>query len=161
MSFHTSLFARVEVFFYRGLILLGLSSLVVLLGLIVYKKKNKNGWFTVKDLILVLVVLISGNLVFFTHLPVTAERSISVFLLGYLNKNPQTALTDQEMIKVFIDKYVSADDAVGKRLREQMVSGNVIFDGSGYKISPRGRWLMKLYTLIADIFKIDNKLISP
>ena len=105
--------------------------------------------------------MISSNLVFFTHLPVTAERSISVFLLGYLNEHSQTILTEQKITQAFTDKYLYEDKAVEKRLREQVVSGTVMVNGGGYKISERGRALMKVYALMADVFRIDKKLIFP
>ena len=161
LLFRTPLFAEIEVFFYRGIALLGITGIVMLLGLVIYKKRCLPGRFTNKDVILSLVLMISSNLVFFTHLPVTAERSISVFLLGYLNEHSQTILTEQKITQAFTDKYLYEDKAVEKRLREQVVSGTVMVNGGGYKISERGRALMKVYALMADVFRIDKKLIFP
>lgn len=161
LLFHTILFKGLDVFFYRGITLLIISSAFLSLVMIFYKKIDCNALFTYRDIILSTTLVFCINLVFFTHLPVTAERSISVFLLGYLNEHSETALTDKEITNIFTDKYLYERDAIGKRLHEQLVSKNIIRNNNGYKISEQGRLLMKLYALIADVFNIDKSLVSP
>jgi len=114
------------------------------------------GFFALRDIILALVLFFCVNLTFFTHLPVTAERSISVFLLDYFNKNSDRYLTKEEVTKIFIDKYLYEDKAIEKRLHEQIFSGNISQEGEKYKISTQGKNLMKFYKLITAIFKIKK-----
>ena len=122
-----------------------------------YYKKISNSFFTLRDIILALVLFFCVNLTFFTHLPVTAERSISVFLLEYFNKNSDRYLTKEEITKIFIDKYLYENKAMEKRLHEQIFSGNINQDGEKYKISKQGQNLMKFYRIINIIFNINKK----
>jgi len=115
------------------------------------------GFFALRDIILALVLFFCVNLTFFTHLPVTAERSISVFLLDYFNKNSDRYLTKEEVTKIFIDKYLYEDKAIEKRLHEQIFSKNIIKEGSNYKISTQGKNLMKFYKVTSTIFNLSKK----
>jgi len=153
--FHTKLLNNIDILFYRGIGLLIISSIFLLTVMILYRKIS-HGFFTVRDLILSLVLFFCVNLTFFTHLPVTAERSISVFLLDYFNKNSDRYLTKEEVTKIFIDKYLYKNKAMEKRLHEQIFSGNIKQEGEKYKISNQGQNLMKFYRLIDVIFNINK-----
>jgi hypothetical protein len=157
--FHTPLFKRVDVFFYRGIALLAVSCILMLLVMLIYKKRSQSVLFTWRDIILSTVLIASVNLVFFTHLPVTAERSVSVFLLGYMNEYSEKSFTNEEITKALYDKYIIEYGAVGKRLHEQLVSGDIYRDGDGYKITSQGKSLMKIYSLVADLFGIDKRFV--
>ncbi|MDP2946781.1 MAG: hypothetical protein Q8N88_01580 [Nanoarchaeota archaeon] len=134
LLFHTTLFKNIDVLFYRGIALLIVSSAFLSLIMILYKKMGRNTLFTYRDIILSITLFSSINLVFFTHLPVTAERSISVFLLGYLNEHSETVFTDKEITNIFTDKYLYEYDAIGKRLYEQLTSRNIVRSNNSYKI---------------------------
>ena len=56
---------------------------------------------------------------FFTHLPVTADRSISVFMLGYLADHKGESFTEEQIESIFIKRYVQDYGAFEKRLHEQ------------------------------------------
>ena len=155
LLFHTKILSNIDILFYRGIGLLIISS-IFLLAVMCFYKKISNGFFTIRDIILALVLFSCINLTFFTHLPVTAERSISVFLLDYFNKNSNRYLTKEEVTKIFIDKYLYENKAMEKRLHEQIFSGNINQEREKYKISNRGKNLMKLYRLIAIIFNINK-----
>jgi len=155
LLFHTKILSNIDIFFYRGIGLLIISS-IFLSAVMALCRKISNGFFTLRDIVLVLALFFCINLAFFTHLPVTAERSISVFLLDYLNKNEERPLTKEEITKIFIDKYLFEDKAIEKRLHEQIFSGNIIQEKEKYKISAQGKSLMKFYKLIAAIFKINK-----
>jgi len=154
--FHTKLLSNIDILFYRGIGLLLISS-IFLFAVMVFYKKISNGFFALRDIILALVLFFCVNLTFFTHLPVTAERSISVFLLDYFNKNSDRYLTKEEVTKIFIDKYLYEDKAIEKRLHEQIFSKNIIKEGSNYKISTQGKNLMKFYKVTSTIFNLSKK----
>lgn len=159
--FHTPLFRNIEILFYRGIILLLISCTMMAILLLLFKKRVPGRIWTYRDIILSLVLIFSLNLVFFTHLPVTADRSISVFMLGYLNNNSDRSLTGQEITDFFTNKYLYEYGAMNKRLNEQVESGNVVQIENGYKISKRGQLIMKIYSFIVRLFAIDNKIVSP
>jgi hypothetical protein len=160
LSFHTGLFKGINIFFYRGIILLAVTSALMAIFAIFYKK-SKYGIFTYRDVALSVVLIFCINLVFFTHLPVTADRSISVFLLGYMNKYSDKAVTFNEITKIFTQKYLYEYGAIDKRLNEQIVSGNIINNGNAYKITKQGKSLIEAYVFVADVFNVNKRLISP
>ncbi len=159
--FHTSLFANISVFFYRGIVLLLVASFLSLLTL-TYFKKNKYGKFiTFRDIILILTLIFCLNLVFFTLVPVTADRSISVFLLGYVNNHSQKSLSKDEITDAFIKKYLHENGAIQKRLSEQIISKNLLKEEERYRISDQGKLLIRFYDFISNLFGINKKNIAP
>jgi len=163
--FHTPLFQSIDVFFYRGIALLVLSCALVGGALVVLKatkllQKLKIS-IIIQDILLSVALVGCVNMVFFTHLPVTAERSISVFVLGYMAQNPTRVFTEEEIRDIFIERYVDDFGAFDKRFHEQVVTGTVEQSGDGYAISPAGVSLMRVYDRIADLYGVDKQLITP
>lgn len=157
--FHTPLLAG-SVLFYRGLVLLAVTTAVVATVLLVLRRRRYRGLLGIRDILLIVTLLLSVNVVFFTHLPVTADRSISVFILAYMNR-ADGPLTSQEISDSVVHEYLVARGAIAKRLDEQVVTGTIVRDGDGYVISPEGRGLVGLYELIAGVFNIDTPNLSP
>lgn len=151
--FHTKIFRNIDVFFYRGIALLILSTIILFIATLVYRKINRS-FFTFRDVVLVLVLFFCLNLVFFTHIPVTAERSISIFLLKYLDKSPEKLFTEKEIIEGFTQKYLYENNAIQKRLYEQIVSKNIIQEKDTYKISKQGRFLVRFYEFVTNLFNV-------
>jgi hypothetical protein len=161
LSFRTRLFLSMNVLFYRGILLLITACIVVTLILLFIKISNRFNLLTYRDIILGITIIFSFNLLFFTHFPVTSERSISLFMLGYMNKNVDKAFTKEEITQVFIEKYIIEYGEIEKRFHEQMVTGDLVSDRAGYRISKRGRMILRFFNFIDELFMIDKKIISP
>ena len=58
-------------------------------------------------------------------LPVTIDRSISVFMLTQMAAQPDHAFTPSELRSLFVDVYVERYGQIERRLEEQKVSRNV------------------------------------
>lgn len=157
--FHTPIFAD-AVLFYRGIAFIVFVACFLLCILLICKKRPIGRWYTYRDIALGVVLFFSVNLIIFTHLPVTVDRSISLFLLGYMNNHPSQTLTVNQFNTIFIDKYVYANGATQKRFTEQLVTGTVVKAGNGYKISPMGSVLIRFFAFIADLFGISRKNLS-
>jgi hypothetical protein len=153
--FHTGLFGFLDVFFYRGIALLLFTCTVIAVALLMYWKRFP-GVITLKDIYIIILTLVSVNLLFFTHVPVTAERSVSVFLLGYMNTHINKTITKEELTQVFLKKYIGADDNIQKRIHEQLVSGDIAPQGAGYRLTKQGQMLLKFYAFIEDLFGIKR-----
>ena len=121
--FHTPLFSSISIFFYKGVVFLFPVSFLTALVLMYLRKKIFSNLITIRDIILLPIIIFCLNLVFFTHFPVTAERSVSVFLLGYLNNRSEKTLTESEIRNDFIKKFLNENRALENRLNEQIVSG--------------------------------------
>lgn len=158
LSFHTSLFAR-TVFFYRGISLLTLFSACLAVFLVWFAKRVPGVLWTVRDTMISVLLVSSVNLIFFTHIPVTADRSLSIFLLGYMNARTQP-VSKEQIRQAFIDTYITDNGAVEKRLTEQIATGTIIKVGDGYRLTPRGRWILRMYAWVADVFGIGKTNLS-
>lgn len=152
--FHSPLLAG-WVFFYRGIALLVMTSVLLAGLLLAYRRTRHNrGLVGIRDILLVTTLLLSVNVVFFTHLPVTADRSISVFMLAYMDGTPGS-LTEAQVADAVVRVYVEDRDAIGKRLDEQQVTGTLTRVGDGYVLSGEGRTLVAFYRAIAVLFNIN------
>lgn len=157
LLFQTPLFSGVEVFFYRGILLLIVSSLLTLLLSLAIRFFSVNKLFTFRDVIISVTLVFCINLVIFTHLPVTAERSISVFLLSYMNKNSERFITEDEITNVFIQKYLIENKNIKKRFNEQVVTGNVEEVRGDFRITKRGMGIIKIYKFLGNLLSLDKK----
>lgn len=153
--FHTGLFGFLDVFFYRGIALLFFTCAIIAAVLLIAWKRIP-GVITLKDIYIIILTLLSVNLLFFTHVPVTAERSISIFLLGYMNNNANRIVTKEDLTQAFLKEYVGGDDNIQKRIHEQLVSGDIASQGIGYRLTTQGKLLMKMYAVVAGLFGIKK-----
>ncbi len=160
LLFHTSIL-KGFVFFYRGIGLLSLTTFLMTILLLRFRKTRYGKTFTIRDVIVLVILLFCINLVFFTHVPVTADRSVSVFLLGYMNNQKDKPVNKTEMTQVFIDKFLRDNDGIQKRIDEQIVSGNIKEFKNGYLLTKQGEFLMKFYSFVTDIFTINKRNVYP
>jgi len=131
-----------------------------LIGLLLLRRSRYGAGLTVRDALLATSLLVAGNSVVFTHLPVTADRSISVFMLAYMDST-DGSLSSADIEDVVVTEYVRERGAIDKRLDEQIVSGNIEKVGDRYRITDQGRGLMRLYRAIAALYGVDPTNLSP
>jgi len=112
---------------------------------------------TVRDAILSICMTLCLNVIFFTHVPVTAERSVSIFVLGAMSEEPERIFTEPEIRDYFIQKYVIDNGALEKRFLEQEATGTIRRQGGGFAITDKGRILIRFYGFVADCFHIGAK----
>ena len=98
-----------------------------------------------------LIMVFSFNLVIFTLLPVTTDRSISVMILRNMDTQRSMSFTPYQL-EDQLDKILSKKQAVAKRLHEQVVTGNIKKTPKGYKITAQGSYLVHLFSVIDTIF---------
>lgn len=140
------------VLFYRGLQALLLTSVLYLaIGASFIHKKVSflESYFSA------LAVAISFSLTIFVLVPVTADRSISVFLLHSLQQNKnscQAGMTKNDLEQEFVSKYVHDGSAITRRLNEQTLSGSVVRTNQCFGLSEKGEELVKLFDLSLHIF---------
>lgn len=156
------LFSGMDVLMYRGIIMIILSGLMATGLMILFWRLRKIQWLSVKDAVLVFILCCSINMVFFTLVPVTVERSVSVFMLSYMDKDPERTFTQEEMSKIFVDTYVYEYGAFEKRFNEQLETGSIKQNSDGsYSITSKGSFLVKLFRAVADVFDTDERLVRP
>ncbi len=154
-------FDAIAVFFYRGLVAILAAGILMSGMFLALKLTRMRNIITIRDVILFFFVFSCVHVVLFTHLPVTADRSVSVFMLGYMNEQGR-ACSKAELETAFIDKYVNEYEAFDKRLFEQIYTGTIDETSDGeYELTDSGRSILDVYDIVADWYGIDKKLIHP
>jgi len=155
------LFDGISILFYRGLVELAVLLPVLALVLtLLLRLPWSAGLLARRDAVAAAVVGICLNLTFFVLVPVTVDRSVSVFMLSRIEEAsaPPTA---EELRQAFTARYLREWDQVGRRLREQMVSGNVARSGEGhYRLTPQGESFMRTARFISRLFGGDPRFVG-
>ncbi|MCR4558222.1 MAG: hypothetical protein K5779_10425 [Saccharofermentans sp.] len=158
--FHTDILKNMEVLMYRGVAFIVMAGVIaaVVMGII----RKFWGFVTVRDIIMMFVIFCCVNMVFLTLVPVTVERSVSVFMLSYMDENSDQTFTQESVGEVFTSKYVEDYGAFEKRFDEQVVTGTIEQNPDGsYSITERGRFIVKMFRTIAEWFDTDRRLVYP
>ena len=151
-----------HVFMYRGIVMIVLAGILASVLLVVFKKWRKIEWLSAKDVVLVFILTCSINMVFFTLIPVTVERSVSVFMLSYMDTYSDRTYTEDQVAEIFVDKYVNEYGAFEKRFDEQLMTGTIVQNADGtYSITDKGRFIVKMFRAISDVFETDKRLVEP
>ena len=195
-----------HVLMYRGIVMIVLAGIISSVLLVMFKKLRKITWLSAKDVVLVFILTCSINMVFFTLIPVTVERSVSVFMLSYMDTYSDKAddsnvsatvdggdmleikgstetdskgytgsdtdsnvnssipghYTQDQIAEIFVDKYVNEYGAFDKRFDEQLTTGSIEQNADGtYSITDKGRFIVKMFRLISDVFDTDKRLVEP
>ncbi len=159
--FRAGVLAQVNILFYRGLALIALAFVATFGAVFAVARRGPIAGVRGRDAFSAAVLSLAFNLCFLVIFPVTIDRSISVFVLGQMAAHADRAYSADEMSKVFSDVYVGQDQQIDRRLREQLLSGNVERVGDGYRISAHGRAFIQTSKLIAWMFDGDPRFVSP
>ena len=160
LLFHTGLLAGMEVLMYRGIVFIIITGILsaVTMGIV----RKFWSFVTIRDIIMVFVIFCCVNMVLFTLIPVTVERSVSVFTLSYMDENSDHAFTKEEVEDIFTSKYVVDYGAFDKRFNEQIATGTLVDNGDGtYSITDSGRRIVSMFRMVANWFNTDKRLVYP
>jgi hypothetical protein len=153
-------FAAIDVLFYRGVVVLAVSGFLLLAILWIFAERlpGRLG-VTKRDAVSGAVVAVSLLLAAFVLGPVTFDRSISVFILSQFEL-AGAPLSRQALQNAFIRTYIDDWDQVGRRLREQEISGNLEPTPQGWKLTPRGRALMEVARAVSRLLGSDPRFVG-
>lgn len=158
--FHTGLLKGMNVLMYRGIAFIVLTGIVSAIVMGIVRKFWK--FVTIRDIIMMFVIFCCVNTVLFTLVPVTVERSVSVFMLSYMDENSDKTFTQDSVGEIFTTKYVYDYGAFEKRFNEQVVTGTIEKNSDGtYSITDRGRFIVKIFRTLAEWFDTDRRLVYP
>jgi hypothetical protein len=160
LLFQTDLWAGVTILFYRGLILLAVAFLITL-GVTASLAGLGRGWgLRRRDALGACVLALSLNLSAFVVLPVTVDRSISVFLLGQMAAHPGERFDAERARTVFEAVYLGSFRQMDRRLAEQAASGNVARIDAGYMITAQGEAFVRFSRWVARLFRVDPRMVA-
>ena len=157
--FLTPLFAGQTILFYRG-IELGFVAAACLAGASAALARwlwRSLDW----TLILAATCMsLAFNLCFLTVIPVTLDRSISVFLLARMEAAGPRGLSQAEARKLFIDDYVVGMDQIGRRYDEQLKSGNIELRGDRAVVSSQGARFLSFARTVSKTMHTDPRFVN-
>ena len=158
--FHTGFLASMDVLMYRGVAFIIITGVVaaVIMGVL----RKLWGFITTRDIIMMFTIFCCVNMVFLTLIPVTVERSVSVFMLSYMEENSDQTFTEESVGEVFTTKYVEDYGAFEKRCHEQVETGTIVQNPDGtYSITESGKFVVKMFRTISEWFNTDQRLVYP
>ena len=161
LGFKIGLFSAEDIIFYRGLKIL-IATLFIqwaMFSLVIFYFGKSN--INIANALAVTMASFAINVTFLVIIPVTLDRSVSVFMLGYMNKVEHPIKRDEllsALQRIYIEKY----EAVDRRVDEQIKSGNLILDERGdIVLTSRGKSFISASKKIANLLDIDKKFIEP
>lgn len=157
LLFASGLGSQVTILFYRGVALALLDSIIVGLaaGLIVRRKGEASLPIAAAALSL------SFNICFLVLLPVTVDRSVTVYLLSTIERQDKAGIDAGALQDAFIKNYVVDMRAIDRRVDEQRKSGNIAVASDGkIRLTAQGRRFMTLSRLVARLFGTDARFVE-
>jgi hypothetical protein len=149
---------QISILFYRGLALIAIGALICFVVLLLASRK----WpvWKSRDAVSACAFACGIAVCFLIVLPVTIDRSVSVFILTRMAALPDRAFTPAEMRGIFTDVYLGRYQQIERRLEEQEISGNVERDAAGFRITPQGLAFVRLARFLSRVFQTDPRFVS-
>lgn len=157
LSFHVDLFNLTGIYFYDGIIRLIFVCAIIYVAIALARKKIHFGW---KDISLCISILLLFNMLWLSLCIVSLDRSLSVFLLCYLNEFDE-GLNREQIDEAFQDIFVEKYGMLERRFDEQIVSGNVVEKNGTYKLTNRGKLFVYVFKTMGEAYCVDERFIDP
>ena len=122
------------------------------IGIVYYANRKKKNWQN-ESIIAASIIAFSLHLAFFVVMPVTIDRSISVFLLKNIDSHNQ-GVSKEELEADFVSQYVYANHAIDRRVSEQTISKNIETSNNVIHLSAQGKRLLHLLDFIKYIYNL-------
>jgi len=149
----------IDILFYRGLVLCGVAFVAtVLLFAFAARFTGNARW---RDALAAGLLSLGLNVSFIVVVPVTVDRSISVFILSYMAAHPGETFTAKQIETAFEREYLGRLRQIERRLHEQQVSRNVRSANGGYTISSQGMEFIHWARWVGRLFRTDRRLLNP
>lgn len=157
LLFWIGLCASITILFYRGLLIAVLASLLVGAGAYWIARRSNDPSLPIAAASLTL----SFNICFLVLLPVTVDRSVTVFLLSTIQRQQNRGIDAPALQQAFIEGYVIRMGAIDRRIEEQRKSGNLTIAPDGkVRLTDQGRHFMTLSRIIARLFGTDPRFVD-
>jgi hypothetical protein len=151
--------AHIDILFYRGVVLCGIA-FALTIALLTYIG-HVTGRVSFRDAIAAGALSLGLNLSILVIAPVTVDRSVSIFILGYMATHDGKTFTTEQIEAALRDVYFGELRQVERRMLEQQTSGNVQKTREGYVISTQGRTFVRWAGWVGALFDVDRRFLQP
>ena len=147
----------IRILFYRGIILAIAAAVVTGVVALWPARRTRDSSLPIAAAALSL----SFNICFLVLLPVTVDRSVSVYLLSTIEREQAAGIDATALQRAFVNGYVVRMDAVGRRIDEQRTTGNIRVGPDGkLRLTSQGRRFMALSRIVARVFGTDPRFVQ-
>lgn len=154
------LMGGIGILFYRG-VMLALVTAAILAVVIALLTKRGGLRIDFATTIGAITTSLSFNLCFLVLIPVTVDRSISVYLLSRIDAEKAQPMTEARLGATFSDEYLGTMHQIHRRVEEQTASGNITVDRDGtIRLTQRGRALMGWFRAAGHWFGTDLRFVE-
>jgi predicted transcriptional regulator len=133
--------------------------LFALYGLSIKAPKTKMIFLVLQPTGIISGVIISFlfSALFITMGPMPIDRSYSIFIIADMYENPDKVFSQEEIERVFKEKYIQKNEATKRRIEEQKSIGNIEQVMGGYSITKKGRRLIEIMRFVELLYPVDEK----
>ncbi len=149
----------IDILFYRGIVLCGVA-FILTTALVAYVG-HVTKRVSLREAMAAGFLSLGLNLSFLVIAPVTLDRSISIFLLGYMAAHNDQSFTAGQMEAAFRNVYLDELKQIDRRMNEQRQSGNVHLSNGAYTISRQGMSVVTWARRIGWLFGVEQCLLDP
>ena len=156
------IFNKYDYLFLKSGVLLLIASIftAILLLLLKYKINLIKSFIIYQDILLIFLLIIFINWFVYGLVPFNVSRSNSIIILKYMYDNNGHSKSKDE-IKDFVQKkYFDDYDAVGIRLNEQIISGNILKTDQGYIITAKGMDVAESMKFLSNFYNLKNNFLN-
>jgi hypothetical protein len=146
--------ASVTILFYRGVVLALVAAIVT--GGAAFWLTRGSGEASLP--VAAAALSLSFNICFLVLLPVTVDRSVTVYLLSTIERQQDAGIAPPKLERAFVEGYVVKMGAVDRRIDEQRRSGNITVGSDGkVRLTKQGERFMAVSRLVARLFGTDPR----
>lgn len=157
LSFHISWLDFTGIYFYDGILRLLLVTVIVCIMEVVLRKKIR---FDYKDICMSICVFLLANMVWLSLCVVSLDRSLSVFLLCYMEEY-QEGISEAEIEEIFQDVFVEKYGMLDRRFDEQVKTGDIVYTDGKYVLTNRGKMMVSIFKTVGKLYGVDERFIEP
>jgi hypothetical protein len=156
--FKSGLLGSIDILFYRGVVFCGIAAGLTIA--VIVAVMHRAGLGRPRDALAAGMFSLGVNLTFLVIAPVTVDRSLSVFIVGYLAAHPGQSFSGAEIEAAFRSVYIGQYQQIERRMREQVVSGNVAEKDGAYWLTAQGEAFLRMARWTAWLFDTDRRLVD-
>jgi hypothetical protein len=159
--FRLGLFSNSEYLYNRPLIIFFLAASLTV-AILIYLKKYFLfiKFIVIRDLVIIFILIFFLNFNAYGAVIFNVTRSNSILMMGFLYKNKDLRLTQEQITEHVRDKYFIEYAAIPKRLNEQLLMANLTVEPSGYQITKRGITLIEILHDVTKLYHAEPNLLE-
>lgn len=156
LEFWAGVGSSITILFYRGLVLAAVAALLTGVAAAWMGRRLRDPSLAISAA----AVSFSLNTCFLVLLPVTVDRSVTVYLLSTIEQR-NGGIAAPALEQAFVGGYVRDMHAIDRRIDEQRRSGNIAVGKDGkVTLTPQGRRFMAFSRSVARLFGTDPRFVN-